>query len=563
MICILDTGKELHMQIFNGKGVFGGIAIGKISLYRRKEKKIKRNHIDDIPAELDRFEEAKRTAIKQLQELYNKALAEVGEANAAIFEVHQMMLEDEDYLDSITNIIKTQSVNAEYAVGTTGDNFAQIFSSMEDAYMKERAADVKDISERILTVLSGGSQQVINTNEPVIVLADDLAPSETVQLDKDKVLAFVTQLGSTNSHTAILARTMNIPALISVNMELSEEYDGVLAVVDGYTGSIYVDPDEDTLTKMKKKQAEDLEKKALLEQLKGKENITLDGKKINIYANIGNSNDIANVLKNDAGGIGLFRSEFLYLEKSDYPTEEEQFSIYKTVAENMAGKKVIIRTLDIGADKQIDYFNLEHEDNPAMGYRAIRICLDRKELFKTQLRALYRASAYGKISIMFPMIISVTEVKEIKAIVEEVKAELKNQGIPYSDVELGIMIETPAAVMISDLLAKEVDFFSIGTNDLTQYALAIDRQNPRLDKIYDSHHKGILRMIKMVADNAHANGIWMGICGELAADLSLTETFLSMGIDELSVSPSLILGLRKKVRETNVDEVKTKILKDI
>ena len=551
------------MQIFNGKGVFGGIAIGKISLYRRKEKKIKRNHIDDIPAELDRFEEAKRTAIKQLQELYNKALAEVGEANAAIFEVHQMMLEDEDYLDSITNIIKTQSVNAEYAVGTTGDNFAQIFSSMEDAYMKERAADVKDISERILTVLSGGSQQVINTNEPVIVLADDLAPSETVQLDKDKVLAFVTQLGSTNSHTAILARTMNIPALISVNMELSEEYDGVLAVVDGYTGSIYVDPDEDTLTKMKKKQAEDLEKKALLEQLKGKENITLDGKKINIYANIGNSNDVANVLKNDAGGIGLFRSEFLYLEKSDYPTEEEQFSIYKTVAENMAGKKVIIRTLDIGADKQIDYFNLEHEDNPAMGYRAIRICLDRKELFKTQLRALYRASAYGKISIMFPMIISVTEVKEIKAIVEEVKAELKDQGIPYSDVELGIMIETPAAVMISDLLAKEVDFFSIGTNDLTQYALAIDRQNPRLDKIYDSHHRGILRMIKMVADNAHANGIWMGICGELAADLSLTETFLSMGIDELSVSPSLILGLRKKVRETNVDEVKAKILEDI
>ena len=563
MICILDTGKELHMQIFNGKGVFGGIAIGKISLYRRKEKQIKRNRIDDIPAELDRFEEAKRTAIKQLQELYNKALAEVGEANAAIFEVHQMMLEDEDYLDSITNIIKTQSVNAEYAVGTTGDNFAQIFSSMEDAYMKERAADVKDISERILTVLSGGSQQVINTNEPVIVLADDLAPSETVQLDKDKVLAFVTQLGSTNSHTAILARTMNIPALISVNMELSEEYDGVLAVVDGYTGSIYVDPDEDTLTKMKKKQAEDLEKKALLEQLKGKENITLDGKKINIYANIGNSNDVANVLKNDAGGIGLFRSEFLYLEKSDYPTEEEQFSIYKTVAENMAGKKVIIRTLDIGADKQIDYFNLEHEDNPAMGYRAIRICLDRKELFKTQLRALYRASAYGKISIMFPMIISVTEVKEIKAIVEEVKAELKDQGIPYSDVELGIMIETPAAVMISDLLAKEVDFFSIGTNDLTQYALAIDRQNPRLDKIYDSHHRGILRMIKMVADNAHANGIWMGICGELAADLSLTETFLSMGIDELSVSPSLILGLRKKVRETNVDEVKAKILEDI
>ncbi|ROR23425.1 phosphotransferase system enzyme I (PtsI) [Mobilisporobacter senegalensis] len=551
------------MQVFNGKGVFGGVAIGKISLYRRKQNQIKRNRIEDIPAELKRFKEAKVTAIEQLKELYNRALAEVGEANAAIFEVHQMMLEDVDYLDSIINIIKTQSVNAEYAVGTTGDNFAKIFSSMEDAYMKERAADIKDISERILTVLSGGSQQVINTTEPVIILADDLAPSETVQLDKDKVLAFVTQLGSTNSHTAILARTMNIPALISVNMELNEEYDGVFAIVDGFTGTVYVDPDEETLAKMKKKQAEDLEKKALLLQLKGKENVTLDGKKIKIYANIGNANDVANVLKNDAGGIGLFRSEFLYLEKNDYPTEEEQFIVYKTVAENMAGKKVIIRTLDIGADKQVDYFNMEHEENPAMGYRAIRICLDRKEIFKTQLRALYRASAYGKISIMFPMIISVSEVLEIKEIVEEVKEELKEQGIPFSDVELGIMIETPAAVMISDLLAKEVDFFSIGTNDLTQYTLAIDRQNPKLDKIYDSHHRGVLRMIKMVADNAHANGIWMGICGELASDLSLTETFLSMGIDELSVSPSLILGLRKKVRETNVDEVKNSILEKI
>lgn len=551
------------MQVFNGKGVFGGVAIGKISLYRRKQNQIKRNRIEDIPAELKRFKEAKVTAIEQLKELYNRALAEVGEANAAIFEVHQMMLEDVDYLDSIINIIKTQSVNAEYAVGTTGDNFAKIFSSMEDAYMKERAADIKDISERILTVLSGGSQQVVNTTEPVIILADDLAPSETVQLDKDKVLAFVTQLGSTNSHTAILARTMNIPALISVNMELNEEYDGVFAIVDGFTGTVYVDPDEETLAKMKKKQAEDLEKKALLLQLKGKENVTLDGKKIKIYANIGNANDVANVLKNDAGGIGLFRSEFLYLEKNDYPTEEEQFIVYKTVAENMAGKKVIIRTLDIGADKQVDYFNMEHEENPAMGYRAIRICLDRKEIFKTQLRALYRASSYGKISIMFPMIISVSEVLEIKEIVEEVKEELKEQGIPFSDVELGIMIETPAAVMISDLLAKEVDFFSIGTNDLTQYTLAIDRQNPKLDKIYDSHHRGVLRMIKMVADNAHANGIWMGICGELASDLSLTETFLSMGIDELSVSPSLILGLRKKVRETNVDEVKNSILEKI
>lgn len=551
------------MQIFNGKGVFGGVAIGKISLYRRKQNQIKRNHIEDIQAELERFEEAKTKAVEQLKELYNKALTEVGEANAAIFEVHQMMLEDEDYLDSITNIIKTQNVNAEYAVGTTGDNFAKIFSSMEDAYMKERAADIKDISERLLTVLSGGVQQVINSSEPVIILADDLAPSETVQLDKDKVLAFVTQLGSTNSHTAILARTMNIPALISVNMELNEEYDGVFAIVDGFTGTVYVDPDDETLTKMKKKQVEDLEKKALLLQLKGKKNVTLDGKKIKIYANIGNANDVANVLKNDAGGIGLFRSEFLYLEKNDYPTEEEQFSVYKTVAENMAGKKVIIRTLDIGADKQVDYFNMEHEENPAMGYRAIRICLDRKEIFKTQLRALYRASAYGKISIMFPMIISVAEVIEIKEIVEEVKTELKEQGIPFSDVEIGIMIETPAAVMISDLLAKEVDFFSIGTNDLTQYTLAIDRQNPKLDKIYDSHHRGVLRMIKMVADNAHANGIWMGICGELASDLSLTETFLSMGIDELSVSPSLILGLRKKVIETNVDEVKDSILAEI
>lgn len=551
------------MQIFNGKGVFGGIAIGKISLYRRKQNQIKRSHIEDIPAELKRFEEAKIIAVDQLKELYNKALLEVGEANAAIFEVHQMMLEDVDYIDSITNIIKTQSVNAEYAVGTTGDNFTKIFSSMEDAYMKERAADIKDISERILTVLSGGTQQVINTTEPVIIFSDDLAPSETVQLDKDKVLAFVTQLGSTNSHTAILARTMNIPALISVNMELSEDYDGVFAIVDGFTGIIYVDPDEETLQKMKKKQAEDLEKKALLLQFKGKENVTLDGKKIKIYANIGNANDVANVLKNDAGGIGLFRSEFLYLEKNDYPTEEEQFNIYKTVAENMAGKKVIIRTLDIGADKQVDYFNMEHEENPAMGYRAIRICLDRKEIFKTQLRALYRASAYGKISIMFPMIISVGEVLEIKEVVNEVKAELKEQGIPFLEVELGIMIETPAAVMISDLLAKEVDFFSIGTNDLTQYTLAIDRQNPKLDKIYDSHHRGVLRMIKMVADNAHANGIWMGICGELASDLTLTETFLSMGIDELSVSPSLILGLRKKVRETNVDEIKDSILSKI
>lgn len=551
------------MQIFNGKGVFGGVAIGKISLYKRRQNQIKRHHVDDINAEIERVKKAKDQAVLELKELYKKALAEVGEANAAIFEVHQMMLEDEDYNDSIINIIKTQSVNAEYAVGTTSDNFAGIFSAMDDAYMRERAADIKDISERVLTVLTGGEQRVVESDEPVIVVADDLAPSETVQLDKDKVLSFVTQLGSTNSHTAILARTMNIPALISVNMELKEEYDGKMAIVDGFTGTVYLEPDEETMALMKKKQAEDREKKALLQQLKGKENVTLDGKKVKIYANIGNANDVANVLKNDAGGIGLFRSEFLYLEKNDYPTEEEQFQVYKTVAENMAGKKVIIRTLDIGADKQVDYFNMEHEENPAMGYRAIRICLDRKEIFKTQLRALYRASVYGKISIMFPMIISLSEVLEIKEIVEEVKKELTAQEIPFADVELGIMIETPAAVMISDLLAKEVDFFSIGTNDLTQYTLAIDRQNPKLDKIYDSHHRGVLRMIKMVADNAHANGIWMGICGELASDLSLTETFLSMGVDELSVSPTFVLGLRKKVRETNVDAVKADILSQI
>ncbi len=548
------------MELFKGKGVFGGIAIGKISLYKRKQNQIKRNRVEDTEAEITRFQDAKVKAISQLKELYNKALTEVGEANAAIFEVHQMMLEDEDYIDSVHNIIRSQGVNAEYAIGTTADNFVAIFSAMDDAYMRERAADIKDISERIITILTGGTDRAIVTDEPVIIIADDLAPSETVQLDKDKVLSFVTQLGSTNSHTAILARTMNIPALITVDIELKDEYDGRYAIVDGFTGTIYIDPDEETLAMMKKKQEEELTKKLLLQEFKGKENVTLDGKKIKIYANIGNAKDVASVLKNDAGGIGLFRSEFLYLEKNDYPTEEEQFLVYKTVAENMAGKKVIIRTLDIGADKQVDYFNMDKEENPALGYRAIRICLDRTDIFKTQLRALLRASAYGTISIMFPMIISLQEVLDIKEIVKEVKAELKQQDIPYKDVEMGIMIETPAAAMISDILAKEVDFFSIGTNDLTQYTLAIDRQNPKLDKIYDSHHRGVLRMIKMVADNAHANGIWMGICGELAADISLTETFLSMGIDELSVSPSFILPLRKKVRETNVDAIKEQAL---
>jgi phosphotransferase system enzyme I (PtsI) len=548
------------MIVLNGKGVFGGVAIGKISLYQKQQHQIKRYHVEDVNAEILRFEEAKKGTIVQLQELYNKALKEVGEANAAIFEVHQMMVDDLDYCESITNIIKTQNVNAEYAVATTGDNFAEMFASMDDAYMKERSADVKDISERIISVLSNASKSTVDSDEPVIILAEDLAPSETVQLDKNKVLAFVTKFGSSNSHTAILARTMNIPALISVDIDLTEDLNGRLAIADGFTGTVYIDPDEETLKKMQDKRAKDLEKKELLLQLKGKENVTLDGKSINIYANIGNVSDVANVLQNDAGGVGLFRSEFLYLETTDYPTEEEQFQSYKTVAENMAGKKVIIRTLDIGADKQVDYFNMEKEENPALGYRAIRICLDRIDIFKTQLRALYRASAYGKISIMFPMIISVEEVIEIKKIVEEVKAELRELGIPFDDCEIGIMIETPAAVMISDLLAKEVDFFSIGTNDLTQYTLAIDRQNPKLDKIYNPHHKAVLRMIKMVADNAHANGIWMGICGELGADLELTETFLAMGIDELSVSPSLVLGLRKKVRETNVDAVKEALL---
>ncbi|BCN32132.1 phosphoenolpyruvate--protein phosphotransferase [Anaeromicropila herbilytica] len=548
------------MIVLNGKGVFGGVAIGKLSLYQKQQHQIKRYHVEDADAEIARFEEAKKGTLVQLQELYNKALKEVGEANAAIFEVHQMMVEDLDYIESIINMINTQNVNAEYAVATTGDNFAEMFASMDDAYMKERSADVKDISERIISVLSNATKSTVDSDEPVIILAEDLAPSETVQLDKDKVLAFVTKFGSSNSHTAILARTMNIPALISVDVDLTEELNGRMAIADGFTGTVYLDPDEETLKKMQEKRAKDLEKKELLLQLKGKENVTLDGKSINIYANIGNVSDVANVLQNDAGGVGLFRSEFLYLETTDYPTEEEQFQSYKAVAERMAGKKVIIRTLDIGADKQVDYFNMDKEENPALGYRAIRICLDRIDIFKTQLRALYRASAYGKISIMFPMIISVEEVREIKKIVEEVKAELRDLGIPFDDCELGIMIETPAAVMVSDLLAKEVEFFSIGTNDLTQYTLAIDRQNPKLDKIYNPHHTAVLRMIKMVADNAHANGIWMGICGELGADLELTETFLAMGIDELSVSPSLILGLRKKVRETNVDAVKDALL---
>ena len=538
------------MITIQGKSVFGGVSIGKLMFYKRNEKVIKREHISDADAEWKRFEAAKGQAVDQLKELYEKALEDVGEANAMIFEIHQMMLEDLDYLESIENIIRSQEVNAEYAVATTADNFAQMFASMDDAYMQGRAADVKDVSERVLDILCGVSAGVKEMTEPCIIAADDLAPSETVQLDKSKVLGFATMYGSANSHTAILARTMNIPAVIGLGETLSSQYDGKMAVIDGFTGILYVDPNEETLARMQEKRAKDLEQKELLNQLKGKENVTRSGQKINVYANIGNVSDLGAVLKNDAGGIGLFRSEFLYLENSTFPTEEQQFAVYKQVAESMAGKKVIIRTLDIGADKQVDYFNLDKEENPALGYRAIRICLTRPEIFKTQLRALYRAAVYGNLSIMFPMIISVSEVKKIKEIIAQVQAELKAEGIPYKeDVELGVMIETPAAVMISRELAKEVDFFSVGTNDLTQYTLAIDRQNQKLDTFYDPHHPAVLAMIKMAADNAHAEGKWIGICGELGADLELTEEFLKMGLDELSVSPALVLPLRKRIRE--------------
>ena len=538
------------MEQYQGKSVFGGVAIGRIHIFSKGQQQVKRIKVQDTEAEKKRYREAVQTAITELQGLYDKALKEVGEANAAIFEMHQMMLEDEDFTESVENIIDSQSVNAEYAVASTGDNFAQMFASMDDEYMRGRAADVKDISERLVSVLNGASRQQMDADEPVIVMAVDLAPSETVQMDKDKVLSFVTTQGSVNSHTAILARTMSIPALIGVDMPLDAELEGKFAIVDGDNGTVYIDPSEDVLAQMQEKKEQAEEKKQLLQQLKGKETITKDGKKIKLYANIGNSKDLAMVLQNDAEGIGLFRSEFLYLEKEDYPTENEQFMVYKMVAETMAGKQVIIRTLDIGADKQCDYFNMDPEDNPALGYRAIRICLTRPEVFKTQLRALYRASAFGNISIMYPMITSVWEVKQIKKIVEEVKEELRAQNIEFGEVAQGIMIETPAAVMISRELAKEVDFFSIGTNDLTQYTLAIDRQNPKLDDFYDAHHPAVLKMIHMVAQNAHAEGIWAGICGELGADLELTEQFLQMGIDELSVSPGRILPIRKLVRES-------------
>lgn len=537
------------MEVLNGKSVFGGIAIGRLSIYDKGDDKVKRKKITDISAEISRFESAREHAKEQLGALYQKALKEVGEVNAMIFEVHQMMLDDLDYVEAITHMIESQAVNAEYAVAATGDNFSEMFASMDDDYMKARAADIKDISNRVIAVLQGREDGGLDSNEPVIVVADDLAPSETVQLDKSKVLAFITRHGSTNSHTAILARTMNIPALIGV--DYSDDMNGKTAVVDGYGGLLYVEPDDEIIEDFTARQKADLNKKRLLQELKGKENVTIDGRKINLYANIGSVTDVAAVLQNDAGGIGLFRSEFLYLEADTFPTEEEQFAAYRTVAESMAGRKVIIRTLDIGADKQVGYFNLDKEENPAMGYRAIRICLNQPDIFRTQLRAIYRASHYGSIAVMYPMIISVEEVRRIKSIVDEIKSELDAQGMPYGEVEQGIMIETPAAVMISDLLAREVDFFSIGTNDLTQYTLAIDRQNPKLDDIYDSHHEAILRMIKMVVENGHRENCWVGICGELGADTTLTEEFLKMGVDELSVSPTFILEVREKIRSVD------------
>ena len=541
------------MMKFTGKGVYSAVAIGKISIFKKQETTIKRVRTEDSEAEKKRVAEAKEAASNQLQAIYEKALKEVGETNAQIFEIHMMMLEDDDYNESIENIIESQKVNAEYAVAVTADNFAEMFSSMDDPYMQARAADVKDISNRIIANLTGTVSDAASAEDKMIVCADDLAPSETVSLDKDKVLAFVTAHGSSNSHTAILARNMNIPAVIGVGEKFLEEInDGDDAIVDGFTGEIFVNPDAETVEKLKAKQKSDEEKKRLLQELKGKENVTKDGTKINIFANIGSVDNIGAVLLNDAGGIGLFRSEFLYLENTDYPTEEQQFHAYKRVLESMAGKKVIIRTLDIGADKQVDYFNMKKEENPALGYRAIRICLTRPEIFKTQLRALFRASVYGNLGIMFPMITSVSEVEKILKVCDEVKAELKEQGIDYAEsTELGIMIETPAAAVISDRLAPLVDFFSVGTNDLTQYTLACDRQNPDIEQFCDTHHEAILRLIEMSAENAHKNGAWIGICGELAADTTLTETFLRMGIDELSVSPTFVLKVRDTVR--NID----------
>ena len=544
------------MKKYQGKGVYGAIAIGNISLFQKPETTVKRIHIEEPDSEKARFEQAKAASLTQLQEIYDKALKEVGEANAAIFEIHQMMLDDDDYTESIYSIIESQSVNAEYAVAVTADNFVEMFSAMEDAYMQARAADVRDISNRIINNLMGAVSTEADASEKVIICACDLVPSETISLDKDNVLAFVTAHGSSNSHTAILARNMNIPAVIGAGDDfLSDIHDGCKAIVDGFTGEIWVDPDEKTCEAYLEKRRADEEKKRLLQELKGKENITLDGRKIKIFANIGSVSDIEKVLANDAGGIGLFRSEFLYLENSDFPTEDQQFTAYKKVLESMAGKKVIIRTLDIGADKQCDYFNLKKEENPALGYRAIRICLTRPEIFKTQLRALYRASVYGSLGIMFPMITSVSEVEQILAICDTVKAELRAEGIEYSEkIELGIMIETPAAAVISDMLAPLVDFFSVGTNDLTQYTIACDRQNPDIEPFVNTHHEAVLRLIEISAKNAHQHGAWIGICGELGADTGLTERFLRMGIDELSVSPSFVLKVRNTVRNLDLSQ---------
>lgn len=542
------------MIILHGKSVYNDICIGKISFFKRNESIIKRIKVQDSDSEIERFHNAKKLAVEQLSQLHKKMIKSVGEADAAIFEIHQMMLEDLDYCDSIENIIKSQKVNAEYAIGVTADNFSDMFLAMDDEYMRGRAADVRDVSERLINVLNGVDNNIIDdSDQKYIIAADDLAPSETVQLDKSRVLGFILKNGSASSHTAILARSMGIPAIIGIGEQLLKEYDKADCIVDGFTGTIYIEPDKDTLKIMKEKQLEADRQKRLLLELKGKDNVTIDGTKINIYANIGSPADVAKVLYNDAGGIGLFRSEFLYLENDDFPTEEQQFAAYKQVAENMAGKKVIIRTMDIGADKQADYFNLKHEDNPALGYRAIRICLTQTDIFKTQLRALYRAAMFGNISIMYPMITSVEEVIKIKEIVSEVKEELTAQGIPFKDdVETGIMIETPAAALISDELAKEVDFFSVGTNDLTQYTLAIDRQNRMLEPFCNTHHKAVLKLIRMAADNAHKEGKWIGICGELGADITLTEEFLKMGIDELSVSANMVLQVRDKVRSINL-----------
>ena len=542
------------MMRFSGKTVYKGIQMGPVLVLKGNDSQVKRDKIQDADAEIERVGLAVEKAQQQLGKLYDKAVKEVGETSAAIFEVHQMMLEDEDYLDAIHNMIRTEMVNAEYAVAVTGDNFSEMFAGMDDDYMKARAADIKDISNRLVQNLQGKEDIDLNSSEPAIIVADDLSPSETVQMDKDKILAFVTVHGSSNSHTAILARMMNIPALIGVPLDLDALHSGMTAVVDGVKGEVIFEPDEQTCEDAKKRMEEEQEKLHLYQSLKGKENVTLDGKKINVFANIGSVGDVGYVLENDAGGIGLFRSEFLYLGRDNFPTEEEQFQAYKQVVQMMAGKKVIIRTLDIGADKQVDYFNLGKEENPAMGYRAIRICLKQPEIFRTQLRALFRAAVFGNLSVMYPMIISVEEVRKIYEIVDSVKSELDRDCVPYKIPEQGIMIETPAAVMVSDELAELVDFFSIGTNDLTQYTLAIDRQNEKLDDFYNAHHKAILRMIKMTVENAHKAGKWAGICGELGADLELTEEFVRMGVDELSVAPSMVLKLRKVIREMSVKE---------